>query len=372
MFDYVTLKIIWWAIMGFVLIAFAVTGGMDIGANFLLLIIGKDEDERGLIINSVGPTWEGNQVWLVTLGAGLFAIWPNAYATAFSGLYFAFMLVVIMLILRPPGFDYREKIESQIWRRVWDTLLFSSGLVLAIVFGIAIGNIFVGLPFYYDIDMRSIYQGGFLNLLNPAAIMFGIVSLCMCAMHGAIFLQYKLEGPLAKRAQTCVKFFGLGFIISFMCAGVLVSFYINGNVIQSIPDLNTGIAPTQKVVTVVSGWLNNYKLYPILWLLPILTIIATKATIALSNYDKPLTAIFVNSAGIIFAVLTAATALFPFVLPSKLNPNHSLTIWDACSSHLTLEWGLVAIIILVPIILLYTTWVYKVMHGKVVLQNESY
>jgi len=372
MFDYVTLKIIWWAIMCFVMIAFAVTGGMDIGVNFLLPIIGKQENERRLIINSIGPTWEGNQVWLVTLGAGLFAIWPNAYAAAFSSLYFALLLVVVMLILRPPGFDYRSKIESLNWRRTWDMLLFISSLVLALVFGVAIGNLFIGLPYYYDNDLHSIYNGSFFDLLTPATIIFGLVSLFMCVVQGALFLQYKLQENLARRAKACVRFFGLGFIVSFICAGLFVSLYIKGYVIESIPDLNTGFAATQKVVAQVSGWLNNYTVYPDLWLLPICSILATKASIVLSQYDKPVIALFINSIGIITTILTAATALFPFVLPSSLNPSHSLTIWDACSSHLTLEWGLIAVIILVPIILLYTSWVYSVMRGKVTLQHGSY
>lgn len=372
MFDYVTLKVIWWAIMCFVMIAFAITGGMDIGVNFLLPIIGKNEDERRLIINSIGPTWEGNQVWLITLGAGLFAIWPNAYATAFSGLYFALLLVLLMLILRPPGFDYRGKIESQMWRRVWDILLFLSSLVLAIVFGVAIGNLFEGLPFYYDNDLHSIYKGGFLNLLSLSAIVFGLVSLCMCAVQGALFLQYKLEGTLSQRARSSVKIFGLGFIVSFVCAGIFVSLYSNGYVIKSIPDLSTGFAATQKVVVLASGWLNNYTNYPVLWILPIFTIVATQMAIVLSQYNKPVVALFINSIVIITTVLTAATALFPFILPSSANPNHSLTIWDACSSQLTLEWGLIAVIILVPCILLYTSWVYRVMRGKVTLQHGSY
>lgn len=372
MFDYVTLKIIWWAIMCFVMIAFAVTGGLDIGVNLLLPIIGKNEDERRLVINSIGPTWEGNQVWLVTLGAGLFAIWPNAYATAFSSLYFAFLIIVIMLILRPPGFDYRGKIESVIWRRIWDTLLFISSLVLAIVFGVAIGNLFIGLPFYYDNEMHSFYNGGFFNLLTPVAIIFGLVSLSMCAVQGALFLQYKLQGDLARRAKVSVKFFGLGFIVSFICAGLFASLYIKGYVIRSIPDLNTGFAATQKIVEQVSGWLNNYNMHPLLWTLPICSILATKASIALSQYDKPIIALFINSIAIVTTVLTAASALFPFVLPSSLNPNHGLTIWDACSSRLTLECGLIAVIIFVPIILLYTSWVYRVMRGKVTLQHESY
>lgn len=372
MFDYVTLKVIWWAIMCFVMIAFAITGGMDIGVNFLLPIIGKSDNERRLVINSIGPTWEGNQVWLITLGAGLFAIWPNAYATAFSGLYFALLLVLLMLILRPPGFDYRGKIESQAWRRLWDALLFLSSLVLAIVFGVAIGNLFIGLPFYYDNDLHSIYSGGFFNLLTLPAIIFGIVSLCMCSIQGAVFLQYKLDGALAERARWGVKVFGLGFIVSFICAGIFVSSYINGYVIKYAPDLNTGFAATQKTVEQVAGWLNNYTAYPVLWSLPIFSIISTIIVMSLSHYNKPVIALFLNSIGIIATILTASTALFPFILPSSVNPHHSLTIWDACSSQLTLEFGLIFVAIFVPVILLYTSWVYRIMRGKVTLQHESY
>lgn len=372
MIEYETLKVIWWGIMCFITIAFAITGGIDIGVNFLLPIIGKTDSQKRMIMNSIGPTWEGNQVWLITLGAGLFAIWPSAYATSFSSLYFALMLVVLVLILRPPGYDYRSKIEAKIWRNTWDFCLFISSVVLSIVFGVAIGNLFIGIPFYFDANLNSIYTGSFLTLLSPQAIIFGLVSFFMCTLQGALFLQCKLEDDLAIRAKKIVGLAGIGFIVTFIAGGA-IAIKMNGYKILSIPDLNTGFLATKKVVeTVAAGWLHNYTNNHLLWLMPIIVIIATRVSMRLSKHDKPAMALFINSIGIVFTVLTAATALFPFIVPSSLVPNHGLTIWDACSSHLTLEWALYATITILPIVLLYTTWVYRVMRGKVQLQHESY
>jgi cytochrome d ubiquinol oxidase subunit II len=358
-FDYMTLKIIWWAILTFVLIAFAVTGGMDIGVNILLGIIGKSEQDRRLILNATGPTWEGNQVWLITFGAGLFAIWPSAYATAFSSMYFALLLVLLMLILRPPGFDYRAKIDSQNWRKMWDMSLFGGGVVLALVFGVAIGNLFLGLPFYFDNDMRVIYTGGFFDLLTLPALLFGVVSLYMLTLQGALFLQYKLEGELAKQAFRFVKIMGWAFIASFIITGIYVCKWINGYEIMNIPDLNTGFSATHKTVAIVTGgWLRNYQQYNMLWLLPAIAILATLGAMQASKSLKPKLALLINSLAIATTVLTAAAALFPFILPSSSYPDHGLTMW--------------AVILFLPIVLVYTSWVYKVMGGKVRLQSNSY
>lgn len=370
--DYATLKITWWGVMCFITIAFAVTGGLDIGVNFLIPILGKNDDERRMILNSIGATWEGNQVWLITLGAGMFAIWPTAYATAFSSLYFALFLAIFVLILRPPSNDYRSKIKSTLWRYTWDFFLFSSGVVLAIIFGVGIGNLFIGIPFYFDSNMHSLYTGNFLTLLSPIAIWFGLVSLLMCTLQGSIFLQYKLEEELAERVKKMVRLTGLGFITAFIIAG-FIACNMHGYKILDTPDLNTGFAAVEKTVEHVSnGWLRNYSQYSMLWLLPILVVFTTLIAMLLSNRNKAIAALFANSIAIICTVLTAASALFPFIVPSSLMPNHSLTIWDACSSHFTLEWSLYATILILPMVLLYTSWVYKVMRGKVQLHRESY
>ncbi len=368
-----TLKVIWWALMGVLIIAFAITGGIDIGANILLPIVAKSDDDRRLVLNSIGPTWEGNQVWLITIGAGLFAIWPIAYATIFSSMYYAFLLVLIMLILRPPGFDYRAKIDSHAWRKMWDLALFTSSLILAVSFGVVVGNLFTGLPFQFTNGLHVIYNGDFLTLFTPYAILFGIVSLCLLVTQGSLYLQYKLEDRLALNARLMTKIFGFGFIASFIVAGIYTGLYLPGYRIVSIGDVNTSLLVTHKIVQpFLSGWVENFVTYQILWLFPFFALIFARVAIKLSQEKYPLAGLFVNSLAIVCTVATAAFSLFPFVLPSRTNPNHSLTLWDVCSSKLTLEWSLLMVVIFLPIILAYTTWVYRVMRGKVRITKESY
>lgn len=372
MIDYVTLKIIWWAIFCFLVIAFAVTGGRDIGVNFLLLLIGKTDDERRLILNSIGPTWEGNQVWLITLGAGLFAIWPIAYATIFSSMYYAFMLVLVMLILRPPGIDYRGKINSNIWRQTWDIALFCSAAVLALAFGVVIGNFFTGLAFYFSPEIHPIYIGKFFAIFSPFALACGLACFFAVGTQGAIFLHNKLSAPLDLRAMRYAKIFGIGFILTFTAIGLYLCLRMQGYQIVVIPNLDSSFMITNKIVMPSKWWLTNYSNHKILWAFPISTILCTYAAIRLSAYYKPLAALYMHSLAITLAIITAATTLYPFIMPSKINPNHSLTIWDVGSSALTLRWSLLALLMLLPIILAYTTWVYRVMRGKVTLTPESY
>lgn len=372
MFEYVTLKIIWWGIMAVVVMAYAITGGIDIGVNFLLPIIGKNEQERATMLSAIGPTWEGNQVWLITLGAGAFAIWPVAYATIFSSMYLAFMLVLVMLILRPPGFDYRDKINSNLWLKVWDSALFTIGLGLAFCFGLVIGNFFTGIPFHFNEDLHVIYTGGFLNLFSICSILFGLVSICLLSVQGAVYLQYKLPDEFYSVTNKAIKIFGAGFIITFIIAGFYL-LNVPGYVIKTIPDVNTVFIATEKIVEQQQqAWFANYAIYKILWVFPILAVLGCILTCYLSTIKKTVTAIFVHSCVIICVVLTAASALFPFIMPSNSTYNHSLTIWDVVSSKLTLQWALIAIIVFLPIILLYTGWVYRVMRGKVVLKNDAY
>jgi len=348
-FEYATLKMIWWVLTGVLMIGFAVTGGMDIGAHILLPIVGKTNDDRRLILNAVGPTWEGNQVWLVTFGATLFAIWPSVYAASFTIFYPALLIAVLMLILRPPGFDYRSKLDSLVWRNTWDYCLFASGIILPLIFGVAIGNLFLGLPFYIDQDMRLIYDG---SLFSPITIVFGLISLTMFAVQGGIYLQYKLDGELATRAKLAVKKFGLVFIFSFITAGCYQAF--------------------DPSIYKVGGWLLNYTNMQQLWILPGATVLFSIIAIILSHYSWAATALFCNSLSITGAICTAAATLYPFILPSSAKPEHSFTIWGASSSHLTLSYTLWVVVLLLPIVLLYTSWVYRVMRGKVKMQTNSY
>lgn len=177
--DYATLKLIWWLLVGVLLIGFALTDGFDMGATALLPFLGKTDDERRIVINTVGATWEGNQVWLITAGGAMFAAWPLVYAASFSGFYFAMLLVLFALFFRPVGFDYRSKRTDPRWRAGWDWGLFIGGFVPALVFGIAFGNLLQGVPFQFDSDLRVTYHGSFWALLNPFALLCGLVSLIM-------------------------------------------------------------------------------------------------------------------------------------------------------------------------------------------------
>src|SRR6185436_18910518 len=175
-FDYETLKIIWWLFVGLLLVGFALTDGWDLGVGTLLPFVGRTDDERRVVINSIGPTWEGNQVWFITAGGATFAAWPLVYASAFSGFYAALILTLFALFLRPVGFDYRSKVEDPRWRSVWDWGIFVAGFVPALVFCVAFGNLLLGIPFHFDGDQRSFYTGSFIGLLNPFALVAGLGS----------------------------------------------------------------------------------------------------------------------------------------------------------------------------------------------------
>ncbi len=199
--DYATLKVLWWGLVGVLLIGYALTDGYDLGVASLLPFVAKTDKERRLVINSIGPMWEGHQVWLITGGGALFAAWPYVYAISFSGFYLAMFVVLAALILRPVGFKYRSKRESATWRTSWDWALFVGGFVPALIFGVALGNVLQGVPFNIDSTLRATYSGGLLGLLNPFALLCGLASVAMLVVHGASWLVVKIEhGPVMNRA----------------------------------------------------------------------------------------------------------------------------------------------------------------------------
>src|SRR6185503_3652438 len=202
MFDYETLRLIWWALLGILLIGFAAMDGFDLGTAALLPFVARNDEERRVAINSIGAVWEGNQVWFILGGGAIFAAWPPLYAAAFSGFYLAMFLILWALILRPVGFKFRGKIEDPRWRSFWDWCLFVSGTVPSLVFGVAFGNLFVGLPFGFDADLRFHSAITLLSLLNPFALLVGLVSLSMIVLHGAAWLSYKATGAVAARARS--------------------------------------------------------------------------------------------------------------------------------------------------------------------------
>ncbi|XKF03198.1 cytochrome d ubiquinol oxidase subunit II [Pseudoalteromonas mariniglutinosa] len=367
MFDYETLKLIWWLIIGILLIGFAITDGMDMGVAMLLRFVGKNDLERRVVINTIGAHWDGNQVWFITAGGALFAAWPMVYATAFSGFYFAMMLVLFALFFRPLGFDYRSKIDSQRWRNNWDWGLFAGSAIPALIFGVAFGNLLLGVPFNIDDLLRASYQGSFFGLLNPFALIVGLISVAMLVGHAGMWLQLRTDSDVAARSAQYGRYALMLFITLFAVAGFWVA-HMDGYQIIAMPDTQSFANPIAKTVTTAPGaWLDNYTRMPITIIFPVLGFSMAILAIMFSKLAKPALALMSTSIMLIGVIMTAGSAMFPFVMPSSNNPNVSLTMWDAVSSHNTLNVMFIAAVIFVPIILCYTTWCYVKMWRKVTI-----
>ncbi|MEB3766336.1 cytochrome d ubiquinol oxidase subunit II [Acinetobacter sp. MD2] len=368
MIEYELLKIIWWILVGVLLIGFALTDGFDMGSMAIMPFVGKTDNERRAAINTIAPHWDGNQVWFITAGGALFAAWPMVYAVAFSGMYWAMLLVLFALFLRPVGFDYRSKLENTQWRTAWDWALCIGGAVPALVFGVAFGNLFQGVPFQFDDTLRSTYTGSFFALLNPFALICGIVSLSMLSAHGGAWLMLRTDSILRKRSAKATQLMGLVFLVCFLAAGAWLYFgSIHGYSLAEPVATNAAINPlTKHVVTNANaGWMNNYSTYPITMLAPIIAVLGGIITIFSAGSNKAGLSFTGTSLSIVGAILTAGFALFPFLLPSSIDPTSSLTMWDAVSSHKTLGVMTVAACIFVPLILCYTTWCYYKMWGVI-------
>ncbi|WP_029009184.1 cytochrome d ubiquinol oxidase subunit II [Azospirillum halopraeferens] len=372
--DYETLKLVWWVLVGALLIGFAVTDGMDMGVGNLLPFVGRTDAERRVVINTVGPHWDGNQVWLITAGGAIFAAWPAVYAAAFSGFYMAMLLVLFALFFRPVGFDYRSKIGDARWRRAWDWGLFAGGAVPSLIFGVAFGNLIQGVPFHLDSLLRPHYEGSLftalLPLLNPFALLAGVISFAMLTMHGAIWLQMRTLDPIAGRAQAAVRIMGAVAIAGFALAGVWVALGIDGYRIVSQPALDALPNPLAKEVVVAPGaLLDVYSRQPLALLAPAAGFAGTVLAMLLSRAGRPGRAFVASALSITGIVGTAGLSMFPFIMPSSTHPGSSLTVWDAASSHLTLTVMFWAVVIFLPMVLAYTVWCYARMWGKVTVEE---
>lgn len=365
MFDYGTLKIIWWLLVGVLLVGFAIMDGHDMGVGTLLPFVGRSDIERRTVINTVGAHWEGNQVWFVTAGGALFAAWPLVYATAFSGFYWAMMAALWALFFRPVGFTYRSKIQNTTWRSTWDWGLFVGGFVPPVIFGVAFGNLLQGVPFQFDPLLISTYTGNFWQLLNPFALLVGVVSSAMLTLQGGAYLAHRTEGVIQARAVKAAGGAALVMVAGFVAAGVWLQ-WIPGFRISSVVDPSALPNPLGKTVVLETGaWMDNYAIQPLLWLLPALGIVGALAAAGLLRARRTLTAFVASSLAIVGVIGTAGASMFPFVMPSSTMPAASLTVWDSVSSHLTLGIMFWATLILMPLIVLYTSWAYSVMRGKV-------
>jgi len=365
--DYEILRLIWWLFLGVLLIGFAIMDGFDLGVAALLPFVARTDVERRVALNAIGPVWEGNQVWLILGGGAVFAAWPAIYATAFSGFYIALFLVLAALIMRPTGFDFRNKIKDTRWRNFWDWALFVSGLVPSLVFGVACGNLLEGVPFRIDGDMRIFYEGsGLFELLNPFGLLAGLVSVAMLTTHGAVYLSLKTEGPVQKRASSYVRFGSVATVILFALAGLWLASGIQGYVITGDIAADGPSNPLLKeVVRQPGAWLANYGRHPWMLAAPLLGLAAPLVTAGLIQLRKPGLAFIASSLALFGIVATVGVSMFPFLMPSSIAPSASLTVWDASSSQRTLFVMLISTLIFLPIILAYTGFVFRVMRGRV-------
>lgn len=365
--DYETLRVIWWALMGILLIGFALTDGFDLGVGSLLPFVGHSDLERRQIINTIGATWEGNQVWLVLGGGAIFAAWPFVYAISFSGFYLAMFVVLAALIVRPVAFKFRSERPDPLWRQSWDWAIFVGSFVPALVFGVAVGNVLTGVPFRLDENLRTTLEGGFLDLFTPFTLLAGLVSVSMLVLHGAGWLAMKLEpGAVRTRAIRFGTYAALAAFVLYAIGGVWFAYGDMGYVTAGLVDPNGPSNPLRTSTVVQAGaWLENYASYPLLLTLPILGLLGPLIALAGIRKGKDWLVFTGSSAANIGIIGSVGASMFPFILPSSIDPQSSLTVWNASSSHLTLFVMLIATAVFLPLILIYTGWAYKIMFGRV-------
>jgi cytochrome bd ubiquinol oxidase subunit II len=369
MLDYELLRLIWWALLGVLLIGFAVTGGFDLGVAMLYRLLGRNDAERRAFLETIEPTWEGNQVWFILGGGAILAAWPILYAVSFSGFYLAMFLVLAALILRPVGFMFRNKVENERWRGAWDVALVIGGAVPALVFGVALGNVLLGVPFTFDTTMRMTYSGGFFDLLGPFGLLAGLVSMAMLAMHGGTYAAMKTGAPLSDRAATAARVAAVAFMVLFSLAGILVATRIDALRITSFIDPGGPSNPLGKTVELVrGGWMRNYATHPWMLAAPVAAYLGALGVLLLVRTRQGI-AFIASAVSVAATICTVGFSLYPFLLPSSLLPAASLTIWDASSSQRTLALMLVATLVFIPIVLAYTAWVFRVLRGRITLEG---
>ena len=336
------LNIIWFGILGVLLAGYAILDGFDLGVGILHLSV-KDDTERRLLMNSIGPLWDGNEVWLVTFGGALFATMPHAYATAFSGFYLAFMLLLCALIFRAVSMEFRSKSDNKIWRKGWDISFFVASTLATFLFGVAVGNSILGMPIGADKE----FVGTFFGLLNPYSLLVGVLAVALFAMHGSIYLYMKTEGELQQKIKNWM----------WKTFGIFMSLYVLTTIVTLI-----------KLPAVT----RNFETMPIAWIAVILNILAIANIPRAISKEKPIYAFFSSSATIAALVFLFGMALFPNLIVSSISPEYSITIYNAASSQKTLGIALTIAIIGMPIVLTYTAIVYWVFRGKVELGKFSY
>jgi cytochrome d ubiquinol oxidase subunit II len=368
--DYAALRVIWWLILGVLLVGFAIMDGFDLGLGASFTFLGRTDAERRALLLSVEPVWEGNQVWFVLGGGSAFAAWPLLYATSFSGLYLAMFLILLALILRPVGFTFRDKLPDSRWRTAWDAALTLGGVLPSLLFGVAFANLFLGLPFHFDSLQRPLVTGSLFNLLHPFALLGGVISFSMLLLHGNAYAAMKVGEPMAARARGVGRVACLVFLVAFLGAGIWLYWALGGYQLSGTVDHAGPSDPMHKTVTIVAGaWLNNYRTWPWMWAAPAAAVLGALSAHLLLYWQRSRAAFMASVLVQAGTIMTAGFALFPFLLPSSTFPNQSLTVWDASSSPKTLLIMLAAVVVFLPVILAYTGWVFRTLRGQITLES---
>jgi cytochrome d ubiquinol oxidase subunit II len=339
---YDALAVIWFGLLGVLLIGYTILDGFDLGVGILHPLARSDRD-RQVVMASIGPLWDGNEVWLVTFGGALFAAFPNAYATVFSGFYVAFMLLLFSLIFRAVSLEFRSKTAHAGWRRLWDAGFFGSSLLATFLLGVAGGNVMLGLP----VDRELVVRSGFLAQLGPYPLLVGALTVTLFTLHGAIFLYLKTEGALQRRTARWI------WRAFFVFVGVYA--------------LTTAVT-----LVAVPRAVDHFRAHPWLWIVPVLNALAIANIPRAMHLGRPVYAFFSSCATIAALASLFAAAIFPDLVPSSLDPAWSITIFNARSSELTLRIMLGVAAIGMPIVLTYTAIVYWVFRGKVRLGDIGY
>ena len=343
--DLQTLQIIWFILVFVLLIGYAILDGFDLGVGMLHLT-GKTDNERRVGLNAIAPVWDGNEVWLLTGGGALFAAFPFVYATVFSAMYLALVLVLLALIGRAVALEFRSKVEAASWRKFWDWVFFLSSLLPSILLGVALGNILRGLPLEV-INGQLLYTGGFFTLLNPFAILIGVLSMTLFLLHGAVFLAIKSQGQQQERMRRLIPLFWMLVVILYVLASVIA--------MLRLPHL---YGPSTE----------NFVYYALLVLLVICTL-----ALPILAYTRRFGTSFIASAGMIATMMAmAAMGLFPKLLPSSLALANNLNIRDHSSSAYTLKIMFIIAGIGMPFVLAYTFFIYRVFRGKTVVPADGY
>ncbi len=338
----IDLNTAWFILFGILIAGYAILDGFDLGVGILHLF-SKSGTERRININAIGPVWDGNEVWLITAGGALFAAFPIVYATVFSGFYIALMLVLTALIARAVSMEFRGKVDSPGWRKIWDWSFSIGSFLAAVLFGVAVGNILRGVP----IDANGMWAGSFLGLLNPYAILIGLLTMILFLMHGALYMAIKTEGDQCERMASMASRAWVIFVILYLLA-TLYTIFEAGFLFQGI-------------ISSVLFW--------ICFILLLLSVVYLPIAIQAKQYSR---AFWASSTLIAMIIGIAAVSLFPRMVPSSTNLEYSLTIYNASSTDKTLSIMLIMALIGMPLVIGYTIYIYRVFKGKTVLNEDSY